>query len=49
MKANKHMKPSIFQPKDLVWLHLRKKHVPSKRKSKVASKADSPFEVITRV
>lgn len=43
------MKPSTFQPRDLVWLHLRKGRFPSKRKSKLTPKADGPFEVITRV
>ena len=33
-QANKYRKQVIFNPGDLVWVHLRKEHFPSKRKSK---------------
>ena len=48
-KINKHRKPSIFKPGDLVWVHLRKERFPSKRRSKLAPRADGPFEVLERV
>jgi hypothetical protein len=34
-KANKNRKKMIFQPGDLVWVHLRKDRFPEKRKSKL--------------
>ncbi|GAV72612.1 hypothetical protein CFOL_v3_16100 [Cephalotus follicularis] len=48
-KANKHRKKAEFQLGDLVWIHLRKERFPSKRKSKLAPRADRPFEVIERI
>jgi len=32
-----------------VWVHLRKKRFPSKRKSKLMPRADGPFEVLEKV
>lgn len=49
MKANKHKKPFIYQPRDLVWLHLRKERFLSKRKNKLAPRVDGSFEIIVRV
>ena len=34
-RANKGRKRVIFEPGDLVWLHLRKERFPDKRKSKL--------------
>jgi len=48
-KANKNRKQKVFQPGDLVWLHLRKERFPSKRKNKLMPRADGPFRVIKRV
>jgi len=39
----------VFQPGDLVWIHLRKKRFPSKRKSKFMRRADRPFKVLERL
>ena len=39
----------MFQPRDLVWVHLRKERFPTKRKSKLMPRADGPFEVLERV
>jgi len=36
----------FFQPRDLVWIHLRKERFPSKRKNKFMLSADGPFEVL---
>jgi len=33
-QANKHKRRVVFQPRDLVWIQLRKERFPSKRKSK---------------
>jgi len=38
LKANKHKKRVVFQPGDLVWVHLRKERFPSKRKFQVDAK-----------
>jgi len=48
-QANKHRKQALFQPGDLVWVHLRKERFPSKRKSKLMPRADGPFEVLEKV
>ncbi|GAV87456.1 hypothetical protein CFOL_v3_30882 [Cephalotus follicularis] len=48
-KANKHRRKTEFQQGDLLWVNLRKERFPSKRKSKLAPRADGPFEVVERV
>ena len=48
-QANKHKKKMVFQPGDLVWVHLRKERFPTKRKSKLMPRADGPFEILERV
>ncbi|GAV58171.1 hypothetical protein CFOL_v3_01705, partial [Cephalotus follicularis] len=48
-KANKHRRKTEFQQGDLVWVNLSKERFPSKRKSKLAPRADGPFEVLERV
>jgi len=48
-QANKHRRPRIFQPGDLVWIHLRKERFPAQQKTKLMPRADSPFEVLERI
>jgi len=48
-QPNKHKRRVVFQPRDLVWVHLRKERFPSKRKSKLMPRADGPFEILERV
>jgi len=48
VQANKHKKKVVFQPGDLVRIHLRKECFPSKCKSKLMPRADSPFEVMEK-
>jgi len=48
-QANKHKKRVAFQPGELVWIHLRKKWFPSKRKNKLIPRADGPFKILQRV
>jgi len=48
-QANKHKKRVVFQPGDLVWVHLRKERFPFQRKSKLMPRADGPFEILKRV
>ncbi|XP_074318603.1 uncharacterized protein LOC141655421 [Silene latifolia] len=38
-----------FEPKDLVWLHLRKEGFPDKRKNKLMPRADGPFEILEKI
>ena len=38
----------IFNVRDLVWLHLRKDHFPTKCNSKLLPRDDGPFKVIAR-
>jgi hypothetical protein len=45
-KGRKELK---FEPKDLVWLHLRKERFPELRKSKLMPRADGPFKVLQRI
>jgi len=46
VQANNHRKLKVFQPRDLLWIHLRKGRFPSKRKTKLISRADGLFEII---
>ena len=48
-QANKHKREAHFQPGDLVWIHLRKKRFPNKRKSKLMLRSDGPFEVLEKI
>jgi hypothetical protein len=43
------MKQLIFEPGELVWLHLRKDRFPALRKSKLMPRADGPFKVLERI
>ena len=47
--ANKHRRKIVFQPGDLVWIHLRNERFPSKRKNKLMPRAKGPFEVLERI
>ena len=48
-QANKHKREKLFKPGDLVWIHLRKEHFPSKRKTKLMLRADGPFEYLEKI
>jgi hypothetical protein len=39
----------IFEPRDLVWLHLRKDRFPELRKSKLIPRAAGPFKVLQQI
>nr|GEZ15616.1 Gag-Pol polyprotein, putative [Tanacetum cinerariifolium] len=43
-KGRKHI---LFQPGDLVWVHLRKDRFPAKRRSKLSSRSEGPFKILT--
>ncbi|KAJ9170219.1 hypothetical protein P3X46_018343, partial [Hevea brasiliensis] len=48
-QANKGRKKVTFQPRDWVWVHLRKERFPSQRKSKLQPRCDGPFQVLTKI
>ena len=48
-RANKGRKKILFEPRDLVWVHLRKDRFPEQRKSKLQPRADSPFKVLRKI
>jgi len=48
-KKSVHKKRMVFQPRDLIWVHLRKKRFPSKCNSKLMPRAYDPFEILERV
>jgi hypothetical protein len=39
----------MFEPTDLVWLHLRKERFPNLRKSKLMARANGPFKVLEKI
>jgi hypothetical protein len=38
-----------FNEGNLVWVHLRKSHFPSKRKTKLLPKAEGPYKVLKKI
>jgi len=48
-QANKYRRQVIFNPSDLVWVHLRMEWLPSKCKSKIMPRTKGPFEVLERI
>jgi hypothetical protein len=46
---NKHRKKVLFEPGDLVWIHLRKDRFPDKRKSKLMPRGGGPFRVLAKI
>nr|XP_009603679.1 uncharacterized protein LOC104098601 [Nicotiana tomentosiformis] len=49
LKANKGRKCVTFQPKDWVWVHMRKEIFPTKRKTKLHPRGDRPVQVLERI
>jgi hypothetical protein len=49
LAGDKGRRQLIFEPGDLVWLHLRKDRFPDLRKSKLLPRAGSPFKVLERI
>jgi len=49
LASDKGRRQLIFEPGDLVWLHLRKDRFPALRKSKLMPRADGPFKVLQRI
>jgi hypothetical protein len=46
---NKHRKKVLFEPGDLVWIHLRKERFPEQRKSKLMLRGDCPFYILAKI
>jgi hypothetical protein len=46
LAGDKSRKQMIFEPNELVWLHLRKDGFSALRKSKLMPRADGPFKVL---
>jgi hypothetical protein len=38
-----------LEPRDLVWLHLRKERFPGLRKSKLMFRVDGPFKILEKI
>jgi hypothetical protein len=49
LAGDKGRKQLIFEPGELVWLHLRKDRFPALRKSKLMPRADGPFKMLERI
>jgi len=47
--ANKGRRKVLFEPGDLVWVHLRKDRFPEQRKNKLQARADGPFKVLRKI
>jgi hypothetical protein len=47
--GDKGRKQLDFEPRDLVWMHLRKEWFPDLRKSKLMPRADGPFKVLEKI
>jgi hypothetical protein len=46
---NKQRKKVLFEPGDLVWIHLRQERFPDQRKSKLMPRGDGPFCVLAKI
>jgi hypothetical protein len=46
---NKLRKQVLFQPGDMVWVHLRKDKFPLLRRSKLRPRGDGPYRVIAKI
>jgi hypothetical protein len=49
LAGDKGRKEIKFEPRDLVWLHLRKERFPELRKYKLSPRANGPFKVLERI
>ncbi|KAH9744256.1 hypothetical protein KPL70_003624 [Citrus sinensis] len=48
-QANKGRKQVVFQPRDWVWVHMRKERFPAQRRSKLLPRGDGPFQVVAQI
>jgi hypothetical protein len=47
--ANKGRRKMLFEPGDMVWVHLRKERFLEQRKSKLQPRADGPFKALRKI
>jgi len=48
-RVNKNQNSMIFNPGDLVWLHLRNERFPSRRPEKLMAQGEGPFKVLKKI
>ncbi|XP_019058301.1 PREDICTED: uncharacterized protein LOC109116762 [Tarenaya hassleriana] len=48
-QANKGRKEVVFEPGDMVWVHMRKERFPNQRKSKLMPRGVGPFKVLKKI
>ena len=48
-QANNGRQQVVFEPRDWVWLHMRKERFPTQWKSKLLPRGDGPFQVLERI
>jgi len=48
-RANKGRKKVVFEPRDWVWVHMRKVKFPQQRKSKLQPRGNGPSQVLERI
>ena len=48
-QANKGHPQVVFEPRDWVWVHMRKKRYPAQRHSKILPRGDGPFQVFEHI
>jgi hypothetical protein len=47
--ANKGRRKMLFEPRDMVWVHLHKERFPKQCKSKLQPRDDGPFKVLRKI
>jgi hypothetical protein len=48
-QANKGRKRVIFEPRDWVWVHMRKERFPTHRRTKLHPRGDGPFQILEKI
>jgi hypothetical protein len=48
-RVNKGRRKMLFEPGDMVWVHLLKEIFPKQRKSKLQPRVDGPFKVLRKI
>lgn len=45
----KNIQETLYDPRDLVWVHLKKERCPSRRKNKLMPRRDGPYKMLERI
>jgi hypothetical protein len=48
-QANKGRRRVIFEPRDLVWVYMRKERFPAHRRTKLHPRGDEPFQILEKI